>query len=249
LPEKPLDKESEVQYITQLNEHSFSNFWQLIGPGVIRARKVSTKPKVGRLKFESILKEAKRLFWFKGFDRTSVREIATACGCTQGNIYNHFSSKEGILYKVLLSEMTELIDAIQSLENDYNTSPVEQLRVFIERHVEHALAPARGELLLFEMEMGHLCPSHRVEIIQWRDSYDRILRKIVRRGVDAGVFAEVNEKLVNYAISSTILRARLWYSPKGELSLSQLSNAIFELFLMGLGLRQRPSRRLKVRHL
>jgi AcrR family transcriptional regulator len=185
-------------------------------------------------KGERILKEAKRLFWFKGFDGTSIRDIAAASDCTQGNIYNYFGSKEDILYRAILSETTALIDAIQPLENDYNTSPVEQLRVFIERHVEHALGPPKGELLHFEMEMAYLSPSYRAEIVRWRDSYDRILRKIIRRGVDAGVFAEVNEKLVNYAISSIILRARLWYSPEGELSLSELSKGIFELFLNGI---------------
>ena len=181
-------------------------------------------------KGELIQKEANRLFWSKGFDRTTIRDIATACGCTQGNIYNYFPSKEDILYRALLSEMTALISAIQPLEDDYNTSPFEQLRVFIERHVEYALAPAEGEMLHFEMEMKRLSPPHRAEIIRWRDSYDRILRKIIRRGIDAGIFAEVNEKLANYAISSMIVRAKLWYSPRGELSLSQLSKAIFELF-------------------
>jgi AcrR family transcriptional regulator len=185
-------------------------------------------------KREIILEEAKRLFWSKGFDRTSIRDIAAAYGCTQGNIYHYFVSKEDILYRVLSREMADLIGALQPLENDYNTSPVEQLRVFIERHVEHTLGPPRGELLHFEIEMSHLSVAHRAEIIQLRDAYDRILRKIMRRGVDVGVFAKVNEKLVNYAISSMIVRARLWYSAKGELSLGELSEAIFELFYNGI---------------
>jgi len=195
---------------------------------------MSKKHNRGLQKRDIIREEAKRFFWSKGFDRTSIRDIAKACGCTQGNIYNYFHSKEGILYEALLDEMNGLIDVIQPLENDHNTNPAEQLRVFIERHVAHTLAPPRGELLHFEMEMRHLSPAHQVEIIQLRDAYDRVLRKIIRRGVDAGLFAKVNEKLVNYAIVAMIVRARLWYSPKGELSLSELSNAIFRLFLNGL---------------
>ncbi|MFC1982234.1 TetR/AcrR family transcriptional regulator [Chloroflexota bacterium] len=183
---------------------------------------------------KNVLKVAKRHFWSKGFSRSRIRDIAEACGYTQGNIYNYFSSKEDILYKAILSETIDLIREIQPLENDCDTSPVEQLRVFIEKHVENAIGPPKGELLQFDMEMGHLIPSHRAEIVQWRNSYDRILRKIIRRGVDINVFTEVNEKMVNYAISSTILRARLWYSPQGELSLRQISNAIFELFLNGI---------------
>lgn len=133
-----------------------------------------------------------------------------------------------------MAEMTELLEAIQPLENDCNTSPVEQLKTFIARHLQQILSTPEGELLHFEMEMGYLSPSHKAEIIQLRDSYDRILRKIIRRGADAGVFAKVNEKLVNYAVSSTIVRVRLWYKREGELSPSQVLNGIFELFLNGL---------------
>ena len=190
-------------------------------------------------KRESILEEAGRLFWSKGFDRTSMRDMAAACGCTQGNIYNHFRSKEEILYVVILKEMKRLIDMIQPLENDYNTSPVEQLRVFIERHVEHTLAPPKGEMLHFDIEMRYLSPPRQAEIIQLRDTYDRILIKIIRRGVDAGLFDKVDEKLFNCAIASMIVRARVWYSLGGRLSLPELSNGILKLFLNGLRSREK----------
>lgn len=194
----------------------------------------------GLQKRERILQEAKRLFWRKGFDRTSMRDIATACGCSQGNIYNHFRSKEEVLYRVILNEMERLIQMIQPLENDSTTSPIEQLKVLIERHVEHTLAPPKGEMLHLDIEMRHLSPPHQAEIIRLRDTYDRILRKIIRRGVNAGLFAKLDkldEKLFNCAIASMIIRARVWYSPEGELSLPELSNKIFELFLNGLKIR------------
>ena len=194
---------------------------------------------------DRILEEVKRLFWRKGFDRTSMRDIATACGCSQGNIYNHFRSKEEILYMVILSEMERLIEMIQPLEDDHGTSPVEQLRFFIKRHVEHTLAPPEGEMLHLDIEMRHLSPPHQAEIIRLRDTYDRILRKIIRRGVDAGLFAKVDEKLFNCAIASMIVRARVWYSPKGELSLAELSNRIFELFLNGLRARDEIQRNVE----
>lgn len=200
-----------------------------------KAKKPENRGKRGR---DLILNEAKRLFWAKGYDRTSIRDISQACGYTQGNIYNYFTSKEQILFEMLLSEMRRLICMIQPIENDESISPFEQLRVFIQKHVEHTLAPAKGQLLHFEMEIRHLSLHHRKKIIELRDAYDRILRKIIRRGVDAGVFVDGNEKIVNYAISSMIVRARIWYSPKGQLSLGELSSAIFELFLNGLRVRK-----------
>ena len=146
---------------------------------------------------------------------------------------------------VIWTEMKRLIDMIQPLENDYNTSPVEQLRVFIERHVEHTLAPPKGEMLHFDIEMRHLSPPRQAEIIQLRDTYDRILIKIIRRGVDAGLFDKVDEKLFNYAIASMIVRARVWYSLGGRLSLPELSNGILKLFLNGLRSREKTLQEVK----
>ena len=138
-----------------------------------------------------------------------------------------------------MDEMTRLIDAIKVLENDSNTSPTEQLRTLIRVHTEQTIGLPKGATLYFEMEMRYLSASHKAEIVRLRDIYDKILRKIIRRGIDSGIFAEVNEKIANYAIASTIVRGRLWYSPTGELSISQTSDGIFELFLNGLLLRSK----------
>ena len=194
---------------------------------------VNVEPKVTPKRAE-ILTKAKRLFFAGGFDRTSVRDISQACGCTVGNIYNYFTCKEEILYETLLVEMKELIALVEPLEDDEVTSPVEQLRLLVERHVHQALSQAKTELPHFEMEMRYLTRSHQRKLVEYRDVYDRILRKIIRRGIQKGVFAEVSEKIAGYAIASTILRARVWYSPKGELSMNELSEVIFRLFLNGL---------------
>ena len=202
-------------------------------------RKTATTNKRGVQKRKEILEKARELFWSKRFSGTSIKNIAVACRCAQGNIYNHFRSKEDILYEILLSDMEYLISTIQPLEDDRDTSPIEQLRVFIDKHLEFILTPAGKGLLYFEAEVEHLSHPHKREIIKWRDAYDRILRKIIRRGIDAGLFREVSEKLVDFAISSLIVRARLWYSPEGELSFSELSRAISDLFLNGLKTRER----------
>ncbi|MDR2197143.1 MAG: TetR/AcrR family transcriptional regulator [Coriobacteriales bacterium] len=47
-----------------------------------------------------ILKAALALFSTDGFDATSMRAIAKAVGINVGSIYNHFDSKEAILYRL-----------------------------------------------------------------------------------------------------------------------------------------------------
>lgn len=49
---------------------------------------------------EKIFDAAVDLFAEKGYDRTSIRDIARAVGITEGAVYKHFSSKEEILESI-----------------------------------------------------------------------------------------------------------------------------------------------------
>lgn len=52
---------------------------------------------------QKILEEAAKLFMDKGYDKTSIDDIARASGVTKGAIYHHFSSKENLLSKMIVS--------------------------------------------------------------------------------------------------------------------------------------------------
>lgn len=47
-----------------------------------------------------ILEEAARLFTEKGYEATSVQELAEALGLSKAALYHHFPSKEEILYEI-----------------------------------------------------------------------------------------------------------------------------------------------------
>ena len=48
-----------------------------------------------------LLSAAAHLFRDKGFDRTTVRDIAASVGIQSGSIFHHFKSKEDILFAVM----------------------------------------------------------------------------------------------------------------------------------------------------
>src|SRR3990170_8458369 len=50
---------------------------------------------------ERIKQAATELFFEHGFEATSVRMIADACGITAGALYNHFSTKEALLFDIV----------------------------------------------------------------------------------------------------------------------------------------------------
>jgi len=183
---------------------------------------------------QKMLDKARRLFWEKGYNATSMRDIARAYGCEPANIYNFFSNKEEILYQVLLEEMEQIIDPIKHLEQDDGTSPLEQLRLVIESHVRITLSYRRSAKLLFDVALDSLSKPKRAKIIELRDAYDGIIRKVVRRGKDIGYFPSINQKVAGFLIASMITRTRIWFHPKGELSVSEVADFIFKFALNGL---------------
>ena len=191
-----------------------------------------------------MLETARRLFWEKGYNATSMRDIAVAYGCRPANIYNFFSDKEEILFEVLREEMEQIVNPIKHLEGDDGTSPIEQLRFIIESHLKVTLSYRRSAKLLFDVALDSLSPYKRKKIVGFRDTYDRIIRQVIHRGMDKGYFPKVDVRLAGFMIASMITRTRIWFHPKKGVSLNELADFISEFALNGLkgsGARKRGS--------
>jgi AcrR family transcriptional regulator len=193
---------------------------------------MTLKPRIQKVK---MLEVARRLFWEKGYPATSMRDIGLSYGCRPANIYNFFSDKEQILFEVLREEMEKIIKPIQVLEKDERTSPAEQLRRIIEEHLKVTLSYRRSSKLLFDVALDNLSSDKREKIIKLRDTYDRIIRIVIRRGMEAGLWPKVNVKLAGFMIASMITRTRIWFHPKKGVSVNELADFIFRFSLKGLG--------------
>ena len=198
---------------------------------MVQMTKAKVKPGFQKAK---MLETARHLFWEKGYNATSMRDIAISYGCRPANIYNFFSDKEEILFEVLREEMEQIINPIKHLEEDDGTSPIEQLKFIIESHLKVTLSYRRSAKTLFDVALDSLSPDRRKKIVDFRDTYDRIIRKVIRRGIDAGYLPEVDVRLAGFMIASMITRTRIWFHPKKGVSVSDLTDFIFKFAFQGL---------------
>jgi AcrR family transcriptional regulator len=82
----------------------------------------------GKQRREQLLDIGRALFAERGFDGTSIEEIASQAGVSKPVVYEHFRSKEGLYAVVVDREMEQLLDSITTaLESE--THP----RVVLER--------------------------------------------------------------------------------------------------------------------
>lgn len=193
------------------------------------------KPKKPSRVRNTIMSKSRALFGKKGYHNTTVRDIATAYGCEPANIYNFFPSKEEILFEILGQEMEAIIEPIQGILEDDQTNPIELLKAIFETHGKVTLGKMRTSRVLFDASLRSLNKIHQRVIIEKRDEYDRILRHVIQRGIDSGVFEATNVKMASFAIASIIARARVWYKPKGDMSVEEIIDILFLFALKALG--------------
>ena len=79
---------------------------------------------------ETILSVSAKLFLEKGFDKTSMMDIAKTAGISKGAIYHHFQSKDEIIKSVTERQAQSVKDAMESfLSETSSLSGKEQLQL------------------------------------------------------------------------------------------------------------------------
>lgn len=85
----------------------------------------------GALTKKHIIEQVRSLFAEKGYTATSMNDICKATGCSKGNIYYHFKSKEDLFFHLAVQEMTEFRNDIERITSQ-NQSSIDRLYAYID---------------------------------------------------------------------------------------------------------------------
>jgi TetR/AcrR family transcriptional regulator, cholesterol catabolism regulator len=178
-----------------------------------------------------ILEEAAKLFTEKGYETTSVQDIAQATGLSKAALYHHFRSKEEVLYEISLQALEGLIrEGEKALSEPH--PPLALLR-FMEGHARFF---EENHAFFVTMLQGikSLSPEKREKTVALRDRHEANLRTILRRGIEAGVFRPVDVALAGRAVLSMLNWMIRWFRPGGPLRAEEVARVYFDLILRGL---------------
>ena len=178
---------------------------------------------------EQIRGLAAEMFFERGYESTSIRELAAALDIKAASLYYHFPDKEQILFELVGSVLEQLLDGARALVKRQE-SPGLQLAALVVNHVVlHALRPK--ETTLGDSELRSLT-GERLEVnIRIRDTYERLVIDVLERGRDEGAFDVIDAKLTAYAIIAQASHVGTWYDAHGRLSLEQVTKVHVELAL------------------
>ncbi len=162
---------------------------------------------------ERIRREAAALFREKGFNGTSMAELAGEVGITKSSLYHHFPSKQALLSEIIeltVNRVTPLVEAVA--ESDLPIQ--ERLGRAVALHTVEAIHD-RDAVACFVEEGRYLAPDFMAAHVAKRDRYELVFRNMFEEGIASGEFAPQDVGLAVKAILGMCNSAVRWYRPGG----------------------------------
>lgn len=104
----------------------------------------------GKISRERIVEAANRLIYTKGFNKTSVSDVADVVGITKGNLHYHFKSKEELLEAIIQYRKTLITELLKQWDNEFSDA-----RAKLKRFVQMLLNEEK-DIVRYGCPMGSL---------------------------------------------------------------------------------------------
>ncbi len=194
---------------------------------------------------QEILRTAARLFQQRGYDATSMNDVASALRLSKGGLYHHFQSKDEILFEIMnhAMEITQqrVLNPVRGIAD-----PEERLRTLIRLHIEVVLSPRDREITVMLHENHPLPPTLRKRINGRKKEYIHFLENLMAEVQDKAqkerqqkIYAQsskgrVSPRAAAFALLGMINWIYQWYKPEGDLQAQNLIPQFTDLILGGI---------------
>ncbi|MFN8217053.1 MAG: TetR/AcrR family transcriptional regulator [Solirubrobacterales bacterium] len=182
-----------------------------------------------------VLDTAARLFHERGYQGTSMDEIADAVGLTKGSLYHHFDGKAEIL-TAIYEEAADLV--VAQTEGHSDDEPAADVFAALVRGILEMIAQHRYHVTVYYQEMRWVrewLPEEdaariRAKVRTFIDFVDGVFK----RGIEEGALRPVDSRLAAYALIGMASWSYQWYQPKGRLDPDGVAELFASIYLDGV---------------
>ncbi|MBV4451824.1 MULTISPECIES: TetR/AcrR family transcriptional regulator [Pseudomonas] len=168
-----------------------------------------------------LLQTAAHLFRNKGFERTTVRDLASAVGIQSGSIFHHFKSKDEIL-RAVMEETIRYNTAMMRACLEETTDVRERVLALIRCELQSIMGGSGEAMAVLVYEWRSLSTQSQAQVLALRDVYEGIWLQVLGEARAAGYIrgdVVITRRFLTGALSWTTT----WYRAEGSLTLEQLA--------------------------
>ena len=190
-----------------------------------------TVPVRRRYDTESLLEVAVDVFTTRGYDGTSMEDLARASGLSKSSLYHHIEGKEQLL-RLALERAVEPLFAVTREPGATSGRAIARLEHVVRREVE-VLADQLPYVTLLLRVHGN------TEVERWaleqRREFDRFVASLVRAAAREGdVRDDLDPAVVTRLLFGMINSLVEWYRPDAPMTPTHLAGSIVRLAFDGL---------------
>ncbi len=179
-----------------------------------------------------VYRTAAKIILEKGYDATSVSDIADALGITKAGLYHYIRGKTELLYDIMRYGLEELDREVLVPANAIEDAE-ERLRFVITRHAR-LVTRGDGAVTILVDEARALTPAQNRKVTLMKRRYLEVLRSTLDELRQQGKLRDVDITVAAFSIIGSINWLSRWYNPEGKLSADEIAQQITEMAFCGV---------------
>jgi TetR/AcrR family transcriptional regulator, cholesterol catabolism regulator len=201
----------------------------IIGAVATRPTRPALRERYDRRR-RDVVEDAARVFARRGYDQTSMQQLAEDLGIAAGGLYHYFGGKEHLLIAICDQLMHPLLDDVRALADD-GLAAGDHLRALVRLWVAHVVEH-RDHMLVFQQERHVIDRGEQWKGVRTdRKHFERLVEEALRR-VEADALAHYDDRrLALSALLGMVNHTAQWYRPSGRLTPQAIADGYTALLL------------------
>ncbi len=182
-------------------------------------------------KREAVLQAAVRMFNARGYNATSLDDVAASLGATKPVIYRYLGNKDQVLLECVTRGIEQLQEAAEVAQGRPGTG-LDRLRAFLCRYAEITMADF-GICVIRTDETALSADSAR-QFRALKRRIDGAMRKLIEEGVADGSVRATNIRETAFALAGALNWISHWFQPGGVLPAAVVAQRMVDVLTLGL---------------
>ncbi|HKX30745.1 MAG TPA: TetR/AcrR family transcriptional regulator [Blastocatellia bacterium] len=195
-------------------------------------------------RLSEIYRVAAQIFCEKGYDATSMNDIADAVGITKAGLYHHIPGKQELLFQLMNFGM-DMLEREVLIPARAHSDAEQRLLAIISNHARlittNSNSQGHNPLTIMNDEVAGLPPAQRRKIDLRKRAYVDLIRDTLTQLKAEEKLRELDVTVAAFSMLGMILWLSRWYRPDGRLTPEQVVEEITKIVLGGL---MRPQARI-----
>ena len=179
-----------------------------------------------------IYRTAAQIILRKGYDATSINDIANALGMTKAGLYHYINGKKELLFDIMNFGLDELEDEVGTPAQSIADAEA-RLRFIVASHAR-LVTRGQGAITILVDEITALTPAQNRKITRRKRVHFDRLRDLLNELKAEGKLHDVDTTVATFSLLGMISWLSRWFRQDGALTDEQVADEIVKIAVHGL---------------